>query len=470
MSDVAASVVEMPCGFRCLCAASLATGKALYSNVSGHAAAVDSKQHSEKIIRSLDHIRPSRRRRLSGPAFTVGTISRGLVAVLVSLLSVLLDAAPAQVGLPVMQPSRPVVCLGSPVACLGVLLLFPLYVSVGSLLELRRAAHVLGRISVRRIRAAHCIAVLVHVPRPCLSFLNLLGGVASPVTGLTRPVACLGHPPDAPLGSLVVVASARWNRHTDQHRSTAYTTRRARRGRWPFPWLASTLALPSPRRLPAWCGLRADRRSADTVSLGIADHRPVSPAESWSRRSVVASVCPLLPWRNGTPMARGPGPRLRGKGTALQRRPRVGGSGGRGAEGVGFETTETRNASPGSRPDAARRCSAEIRAAGRRYSRPGRIPVFSPDSLAGLPNRPGARAGVRSEALGGGAGGSVAVYPPICARLFRWGADAVDVGLEVVTVQVVVGGNWRRHVMTHTRRRGTAPLSSLSRSTACSDE
>ena len=32
------------------------------------------------------------------------------------------------------------------------------------------------------------------------------------------------------------------------------------------------------------------------------------------------------------------------------------------------------------------------------------------------------------------------VYPSICARPFRWGADAVDVGLETVTVQVVVGG------------------------------
>src|SRR4051794_20573086 len=92
-----------------------------------------------------------------------------------------------------MQPSCPVVCLGRPVACLGVLLLFPLYVSVGSLLELRRAADVLGGISVRRIRAAHCIAVLVHVPRPCLSFLNLLGGVASIVTGLT-PTGCLPRP------------------------------------------------------------------------------------------------------------------------------------------------------------------------------------------------------------------------------------------------------------------------------------
>jgi hypothetical protein len=164
-----------------------------------------------------------------GSPLTVGagTVSHGLFAVLVGLLPVLLDVAPAEVGLLVMQPSCPVVCLGCPVACLGGLLPFPLYVSVGSLLELRRAAHVLGRITVRRFRsAAYRIAVLVQFPRPCLVLLNLLGGVASTVTGLARPLACLGHGSEAPLGSLVVVASARWNRHTDQHRSTADTTRR----------------------------------------------------------------------------------------------------------------------------------------------------------------------------------------------------------------------------------------------------
>jgi hypothetical protein len=87
-----------------------------------------------------------------------------------------------------------------------------------------------------------------------------------------------------------------------------------------------------------------------------------------------------------------------------------------------------------------------------------------------LPNRPVARACVWSEALGAGAGGSVGVHPPLCAKPFRWGADAVDVGLEVVTVHLVVGGNWRRHVMTHTRRRATAPLPTPPPSTACRDE
>jgi putative transposase len=62
------------------------------------------------------------------------------------------------------------------------------------------------------------------------------------------------------------------------------------------------------------------------------------------------------------------------------------------------------------------------------------------------------------------------VRSAIGAMPFRWGADAVDVGLGVVTVQVVVGGNWRRHVMTHTRWHATALLPTPSPSTACSDE
>lgn len=178
----------------------------------------------------LDHVRPCRRRSLSGNVIRVGplvpvgadAVSLGLFAVLVGLLPVLVDVAPPEVGLLVVQPSCPVVCLGRPVTCLdrpvaylGGLLLFPLYVSVRPLLELRRAAHLLGT-TARRVRAAaYRIAVLVQLPRPCLSFLNVLGGVASIVTGLARPLACLGHASEAPPGSLVAVASARCIRHTD---------------------------------------------------------------------------------------------------------------------------------------------------------------------------------------------------------------------------------------------------------------
>lgn len=155
------------------------------------------------------------------------SVSLGLFAVLVGPLSVLLDVAPAEVGLLVMQPSRPVVRLGRFAACLGDLVPFLLYVSVGSLLEQRRAAHLLRRITMRNPPAAtYPIAVLLHSPRPSFSFLDLLGDVVSTVTGLTRPLACLGQPSKAPPKSLVVVASDRWNRHTDQHRTTHHTMRR----------------------------------------------------------------------------------------------------------------------------------------------------------------------------------------------------------------------------------------------------
>ena len=184
------------------------------------------------MIRGSDHVRPCRRW-LSGLVLTVGApitvgtsvLGRGVFAVLVGLLPVLLDVAPAEVGLPVMQPSGPVVCPGRPVVCLGGLPLFPLHMSVGSVLKLRRAAYLLGRTTVRRVRTASGIPVLVPFPRPYLSVRNLLGGLACIVTGLVRPGACLGHASEAPLGSDVVVASAGWNRHTDQHRSTADATR-----------------------------------------------------------------------------------------------------------------------------------------------------------------------------------------------------------------------------------------------------
>src|SRR3954452_15361292 len=163
MSDAAASVAEMRWGVRCLCAASLAMGTAL---IGRHRRRLRQWAASSSTARrwsnGLVHVRPCRRRRLSGRVIPVGTlvpvgagaVSLGLFAVLVGLLSVLLDVAPAEVGLLVMQPSCPVVCLGRPAACLGGLVLLLLYVSVGSLLELRRAAHVLGRITVHRVRAA----------------------------------------------------------------------------------------------------------------------------------------------------------------------------------------------------------------------------------------------------------------------------------------------------------------------------
>lgn len=143
-----------------------------------------------------------------------GAVSLGLSAVLVGLLPVLLDVAPAELRLLVMQPSRPVVCLGRHAARLGGLVPFPLYVSVGPLLELRRAAHRVGRITGRGLRAAaYPLAVIVHFQRPCLSFVNVLGGVSSTVIGLNRRRVC--HASEAAPGSLVVVASNRWNRHTD---------------------------------------------------------------------------------------------------------------------------------------------------------------------------------------------------------------------------------------------------------------
>src|SRR5689334_19897816 len=113
--------------------------------------------------------------------------------------------------------------------------------SVGFFLELRRAAHLLGRITERCVGA--CIVGPLHFTRQCLSVPNLLGGVAGTVTGLLRPGACPGHAGAVPFGSLVVVAPARWNRHTNQHRSTADTTRRARAGRGRFPLLASAVRL-----------------------------------------------------------------------------------------------------------------------------------------------------------------------------------------------------------------------------------
>jgi hypothetical protein len=124
-----------------------------------------------------------------------GAVSLGLSAVLVGLLPVLLDVAPAKLRLLVMQPSCPVVCLDRPAARLGGPVPFPLYVSVGSLLELRRATHLVGRTTGRGLRAAaYPIAVIVHFQGPSLSFVNVLGGVSSTVIGLTRRRVCLWRP------------------------------------------------------------------------------------------------------------------------------------------------------------------------------------------------------------------------------------------------------------------------------------
>lgn len=193
------------------------------------AAAMGQQQRSQKVVSGLVHVRPWRRYWLSGPVIPVGTlvpagagaVRLGFFAVFVGLLPVLLDVAPTEICLLVMQPSCPVVCLGRPAACLGGLVPFLLYVSVGSLLEPRRAAHLVTRITLRGpCAAAYPIAVLVLSPRPCLSFLNLLDGLAGTVTGPTRPPVYLCRASEAPHGSLVVVASARWNRHNDEHRTT----------------------------------------------------------------------------------------------------------------------------------------------------------------------------------------------------------------------------------------------------------
>src|SRR4051812_11240975 len=137
------------------------------------------------------HVRPGRRHRLPGPVIPVdtlvppgtGAVSLGFLAMFVGLLPVLPDVAPAEVGLLVMQPSCPVMCLRRPAARLRGLALFLLYVSVGSLLKLPRAAHLVRRITLPGLpAAAYPSAVLLHFPRPYSGFLNLFGGVAGTAT------------------------------------------------------------------------------------------------------------------------------------------------------------------------------------------------------------------------------------------------------------------------------------------------
>jgi hypothetical protein len=142
-----------------------------------------------------------------------GAVSLLVLAVPVGLLSVLFDIAPSKVSLPVMQLSRPAVCLGGTVMRRGHLLLCPLHVSVRPLLELGRAAHLLGRGTVHRAQAVVDRMVVMQLPRPRLSFVSLLGSLAGPVTSLARAL-------EVPFTSLVLVASARWTSHTGQHRST----------------------------------------------------------------------------------------------------------------------------------------------------------------------------------------------------------------------------------------------------------
>ena len=151
----------------------------------------------------------------------LGAISLLGFAMLACLLSVCFDIAPAEVSLPVMQLSRPAVCLGGlfvridgPVTRLDRLSSCPLHVSVGSLLELGGAAHLLGRRTVHRLHAvADRMVVLMQLRRPCLSLFSSVGSVTG-VTGLAGTL-------EAAFASLVLVASARWSSHTGQHRSTS---------------------------------------------------------------------------------------------------------------------------------------------------------------------------------------------------------------------------------------------------------
>jgi hypothetical protein len=175
-------------------------------------------------------VRPCRWRWLFGAVTAVliaimvglGAVSLLVFTVFVGLLSVLVDVAPAEVSLPVMQLSRPTVCLGGPVMRTGGpvmrlarLMFGPLHVSVGPLLELGRAAHLLGRGTVHRLHAVvDRLVVLMQLPRPCLSFVIWFGSLTGTVTGPARTR-------EAPFASLVLVASARWSSHTGQHRSTS---------------------------------------------------------------------------------------------------------------------------------------------------------------------------------------------------------------------------------------------------------
>jgi len=145
----------------------------------------------------------------------LGTVGFLAFAVLLGLLSVLFDVPPAEVSLPVMQLSRTAESLDGPVMRLGCPLFYPLHVSIGPRLELSCAAHLLGRRTGHRLHAvAIRIVVLTRLPRWCLSFFNLLGSLAGTITGLARTL-------EAPFASLVLVASARWNSHVGQHRSTS---------------------------------------------------------------------------------------------------------------------------------------------------------------------------------------------------------------------------------------------------------
>jgi hypothetical protein len=176
-------------------------------------------------------VRPCRWRWLFGAVTAVliaimvglGAVSLLVFTVFVGLLSVLVDIAPAQVSLPVMQLSRPTVCLGGPVMRTGGpvmrlarLTFGPLHVSVGPLLELGRAAHLLGRGTVHRLYAVvDRLVVVMQLPRPGRRFVIWLGGLAGTVTGFARTLEA------PPFAGLVLVASARWSSHTGQHRSTS---------------------------------------------------------------------------------------------------------------------------------------------------------------------------------------------------------------------------------------------------------
>jgi hypothetical protein len=148
----------------------------------------------------------------------LGAVSLLVFAVLVGLLSVLFDVAPAEISLAVMQLSGPAVCFGGPVMRLGRVLSCPLHVSVGPLLELGRAARLLACGTVLGLHAVvDRMVVLMQFRRPCLSFFISLGCLTGAVTGLARTLP-------APFASLVLVASARWRSHTGQHRSTSGRT------------------------------------------------------------------------------------------------------------------------------------------------------------------------------------------------------------------------------------------------------
>jgi hypothetical protein len=91
-------------------------------------------------------------------------------------------------------------------------------------------------------------------------------------------------------------------------------------------------------------------------------------------------------------------------------------------------------------------------------------------SRGSCPTGPFAGVGVRPEALDAGARGSVWGMPVIGAKPSGGVPTLSMLGSMLSRFTPWWAGNWRRHVMTHTRWHATAPLPTPSALTACSDE